>query len=41
MDLKGLAAKVLEAVMARLIVDGIEAAAKKALHFKRRPKHLK
>lgn len=41
MDLREVAAKVLEAVIAKLIVDGIEAAIKNALHPKSDPKHLR
>ncbi len=41
MDFWVWAAKVLEAVIAKLIADGIEAAAKKALHFARSKKQTK
>ena len=41
MDLKEVPAKVLEAVIARLVADGIEAAMKNALRPKSSPKHLR
>lgn len=41
MDIEDLAAKVLQAVIARLIADGIEAAIRRALHPRERPKHLR